>query len=698
MKNKRFILVVTTSLCLCLVAESQNSQPRTLLPGNIIDEMIGEASGERAMNHIYEMAAYIHDRPATEYSGYFFETQYVLGRLQEYGLEGAVVNKYPGGSTWDGIKATLWEVSPGKSKIADYGDLPAELASGSTNTDVTADLVWVGEGREEDIEKAGVEGKIVVTSGSMSLVHSLAVGKGALGVISYDSPRPLQVPLAIPITGIGGRRGGDANAKFGFFLPPREGIILRDRLRSKEKITVHAIVQTQNLDYDLEVPSCIIKGSDTNAGELIFSAHLFEGFVKMGANDDISGCAAILEIARMLNTMINEGRLERPRRTIRFIWVPEFSGTRPWVIENKELMKKTLCNINLDMVGLWLSKSQSFLCMHRTTFGNPHYINDVMENYYNFTGLGNRAGLAVSGRGGFVKRIVAPTGSDDPFYYAIDDHTGASDHEVFNDWGVQVPGIMMITWPDLFYHTSQDLADKCDPTELKRVCFIGAAAAYTIANADDNMALKIAVEVTGNASGRIGKQLNRAMDELSSAQREDFENQYKRTRGFIEAAVINEKATLTTTTELAANTAGFKPQISKLMSSIEGIGQSALLSFDAYAELKARTVGLAGITFKQTDLEVKAKTIIPKPTPLVTEKGYRGYMDLFAKLDPAVKEKFPVKQGEMDTQELGRLCNGNNTALDIKKMLDTQLKHGETDLQNIINYIYLLKEAGLVML
>jgi aminopeptidase-like protein len=113
----------------------------------------------------------------------------------------------------------------------------------------------------------------------------------------------------------------------------------------------------------------------------------------------------------MLNTMINEGRIERPKRTIRFIWAPEFSGTIPWVTENKELMKNTLCNINLDMVGLWLSKSQSFLCMQRTTYGNPHYINDVMENYFTFTGTGNRAALAISGREGFVKRIVSLTGS-----------------------------------------------------------------------------------------------------------------------------------------------------------------------------------------------------------------------------------------------------------------------------------------------
>jgi aminopeptidase YwaD len=698
MKIKRFAVVVAAVFLMVLTSSGQNSIPRTLLPGNIIDELIGEASGERAMNHIYEMAAYIHDRPASEYSGYFFETQYILDRMKEYGLEGAVVNKYPGGTTWDGVKGSVWEVSPGKSKIADYGDLPAVLASGSTNTDVTAELVWVGEGRQEDIDKAGVTGKIVVTSGSISMVHTLAVAKGALGVISYDSPRPLQVPLAIPISGIGGRRGGESTAKFGFFLPPREGILLRDRLMGREKISVHVVVQVQNLEYDMEVPSCIIRGSDPAAGEVVFSAHLYEGYVKMGANDDLSGCAAILEIARMLNTMINEGRIERPKRTIRFMWAPEFSGTGPWVTENKEIMKKTLCNINLDMVGLWLLKSQSFLCMHRTTYGNPHYINDVMENYYDFVGLGNRAGLAVSGRAGFVKRIVSPTGSDDPFYYAIDDHYGASDHEVFNDWGVQVPGIMMITWPDLYYHTSQDIADKCDPTELKRVCFIGAAAAYTIASADEAMASKIAGEVTGNASDRIGKQMERAIDEIGKAKKEDFELQYKRTRSFIEAAVINEKATLSTTAELVANAATYNPYLVKLTASIESSGKASLSAFDTYADMKAKSLGVTGITFKPTDLETKAKTIVPKMTSLVTEKGYRGYADAITKLDPKVRETYPLKGRGLDTQEFGRLCNGKNSALDIKKLLDTQARQGETDIQDVINYIYILKEAGLVTL
>jgi hypothetical protein len=697
---KKLSVLIPAMVFICFALEAQNSVPRTLLPSKTVYELIGEASGERAMNHIIEMGAYIHDRPASEYSGQYFETDYIFSKLKEYGMDGAVINKYPGGTTWDGVKATLWEVAPLVSKLADYAELPAVLASGSTNADVTAELVWIGEGRPDDIDKAGVQGKIAVTSGSISTVHNNAVTKGAVGVISYDSPRPLEAPLSIPITGIGSRRGGsEGNLKFGFFLPPREGIILRDRLLTGEKITVHAVVQTQNLVYDLEVPSCIIKGTDPGAGEVIFSAHLFEGLVKMGANDNLSGSAAILEIARMLNTMINDGRIDRPKRTIRFIWVPEFSGTAPWVNENRDLMKNTLCNINLDMVGLWLKKNNSFLCMHRTTYGNPHYINDVMENYFAFTGLGNRSGLAVSpGRSGYIRRIVAPTGSDDPFYYSIDDHYGASDHEVFNDWSVQVPGIMMITWPDLYYHTSQDIADKCDATQLKRVCFIGAAAAYTIAGADESRALEITGEAAGNGSARIGKQLQRAIDVLQTSGKDNFETIYKRTKGYIEAAIINEKATASSTAELAAGSVSFSPALGKILSSIDAIGKGAIQSFDALAEIKAKSLGFPGITFKPTDTEIKAKTLIPKPTTLITENGYRGYAQVLSKVDQSIRSKYPVTGRGMDTHELGRLCNGKNSAADIKKLLDTQMKNGEVELQDVINHIYILKEAGLITL
>ncbi len=698
MKKTGIFVLITVSILIFSPCSGQNSTLSTLIPENIIDEIIGEASGERAMQHIYALAAYNHDRLPEEYSGLFPETQYFYNKLMKYGVEDVIIDKYKGGSTWDGIRGEIWEVSPGRSKIADYGDLTAELAQGSTNTDITAQLVWIGEGKQTEIDAADIEGKIVVTSGTIAGVYNPAISKGAVGVISYESPHPLAAPLAVPFHNSNFRISGANSpslATFGFFLPPREGIVLRDRLLSREKITVHVIVEAQDRDYNLEVTSCAIRGTDPGAGEIILSAHLFDGWVKMGANDNLSGCASILEIARMFNRMIKEGRIERPIRTIRFIWGPEISGTGPWVREHMDIIKNTLCNINLDMVGLWLSKYQSLLYMHRTTYGNPHYINDVMQHYYDFTGLCTRVGLGPAGN---VKRIVSPTGSDDPFYYAIADHTGGSDHEVFNDWGVQVPGVMMLDWPDPYYHTSQDNADKCDPTQLKRVIVIGAWAVYTVAWADEAMAAKIAGEVAGNASGRIGKQVARAIDELAKAKKDDFETVYKKTKGYIEAASINEKTTLATTSELVTSSSSFNTLLGKLIASVEANSKADVAGFEAYADVKARSLGLSGISFKLSQLESKAITIVPKTTNLVMENSYLGYSEIIKNIDPGVKEKYPVKGRGMDVLEIGRLCNGKNTALDIKKMLDAQMQLGENDLQNVMNYIYVLREAGLVTL
>jgi len=694
MHNKIFFLTILIPLIVVCTASAQNSTYRSLLPEKVMDEIIGEASGETAMTHIIEMGAYNHNRPSGEYSGNFFETEYVVSKLHEYGLEDIVINRYPGGTYWDGISGELWEVSPGLSKLADYRDLTAMLASGSTDTDVEAELIWVGAGSEEEISKLDVEGKILLSSGAPRSVHNNAVINGALGIVSFNSPRPLEVNLAIPITGISGRGGSENNLTFGFFLPPREGHILRDRLISGEKIRVHATVRSQTLEYQLEVPECAIKGTDQDAGEIILSAHLFEGYVKQGANDNISGSAAILEVARMLKSMIDDGVIERPERTIRFIWVPEFSGTIPWVQEHREIMDKTLCNINLDMVGINLADSKSFLCLQRTTYGNAHYLNDVMENYYEYVGLTNREGLAISGRGGYLKRIVAPSGSDDPFYFRIDDHYGSSDHEVFNDPAVGVPGIMMITWPDLYYHTSQDRADKCDATQMKRVCVITAASAFTIASANNEMGLKIGAEVIGNAAERIGSQLRRAIDLLYNSYSDNFYVNYKRGYNYIKAAVMNEKTTVNSILEIGLTDPDeFKRRNT---SDLDDISEPVYRSYEWYAGQIASGRGLKKPAYVLIKEENDAAKMTPYITAKLAEAGYGAGRSIMREAGE-LTEKYPV-ESRIDINEILRLCDGNNNVLEIKILLDGQMKTGETQLSDIVNTVKILDELGYVNL
>jgi aminopeptidase YwaD len=716
--SKRLLTLMAGIILLAAVISAQYTPWLywTFLPKAQMDEIVGEASGESAWNTVAEINAFNRERFGEEFSGNFLETQVVVRKLRAYGLAGVDIVAYPGGPAWVAVKGELWETKPGRQKLASMRDMLPMLASGSSTADVTAELAWAGRGTAKEIADAKVEGKIAVTEGSLMMAYGAASAQGALGVVSISMSRPYFDPLQMPWGGImprrrpGGAAPGQAGqpgqaaapapqpATFAFQLPAREGDILKRRLLASERITVRAQVESKTETADLENVVCHIPGTDPAAGEVILSAHLFEGLQKQGANDNISGSACILEVARVLNALVGEGRIPRPKRTIRFIWGPEFSGIGLWVKDHRALMDKTLCNINMDMVGEGLSKNQAFFCLMRTTYGNPHYINDVMENYYRYVGEGSRERIQNRSTAAVVPvRIVAPSGADEPFAYSIETHYGASDHEVFNDWGVGVPGVMMIAWPDKWYHTSGDTADKADPTQLKRAAIIGAAGAYTVAGADAAAAVRIAGEVASNAARRIGHQLAVAMETLNRAAAESVDEDYRYARGTIEAAVMNEKDTLETVLELAPGDPRLAPQVAKLAKAVDGVGASGLAALDAQCAAVAQALGVKPAPYALTELEKKASRIVPRPTAKVRAEGYREYQKYITAVPAAEKAKFPVVGKGLvlaNAAELQLLVNGRHSALDIKKMLDAQSERRST-LQAVLNQLEILKLAGL---
>lgn len=701
MLKRTFFCLIAALFALSFAASTAEAQYTpwhywTLLEPAVMDEIIGEASGEAAYNSIMETGGYNRNRLADEYGeGTFYEAQYIYGKLLEYGLPGADLVRLPGGEVWDGIKGELWEVTPIRQKLASYNDMTAMLANGSQNADVTAPLIWVGRGTDEELDRLDVAGKIVVTEGSIGSVHGAACGeRGALGVVSIANNRPNFDPLQIPWSGIRGRGSSGGETRFGFFIPPREAEVLKRRLLAGEEITVHAQVESTTRPYELQDLVAHIPGTDPNAGEIIISAHLFEGYVKQGANDNKSGSAAILEVARVLQTLIDEGRIPRPKRTIRFLWGPEYSGTGPWVREHGELMEKTHANINMDMVGEWLTLNKAYMRLMRTTYGQPHFINDVMENYYRYVGQANNE--RIQNRSGFYKvprRIVAPTGADEPFYYSIETHYGASDHMVFNDWGVQVPGVMMIVWPDQWYHTSGDRVDKADPTQLKRVAVIGAAAAYTVASADDDMAIRLAGEIVSNGTSRLGHQFIVAQGFLNDATSENFADQYELARAHVSGTIMAEQETVESVLELAEDKGRVGDYVEEMKATVGAIGKAHLQALETHMEAAAGRLGIRPVPRRQTDLEREASRIVPRQTALVKRDGYGGTRAHIQAVPAEVRSRYP-SQG-VNTSELQHLIDGRHSALDIKVMLDAQ-SQTLTDLQAVLNHLEVLKAAGLV--
>jgi aminopeptidase YwaD len=660
----------------------------TLLPTKQIDEITGASSGDLAMHHINELAGYNRPRTDSEFSSYPDESKYVMQVLEQYGLDNFKIENFGKTNTWRGVEGSLWEVSPGISKIADFKDLPPMLAEGSVTSDVTAQLIWAGEGQPSFFESnaALVKGKIVFTSGSLGAVHSRAMRAGALGTISFNSPRPLVDPLQIPNSGI---RGG-----FGFLLPPREGQYLRDRLLRRENISVRAKVISKSEQLDLHVPQCVIQGTDTTSAEIIFTAHLYEGYVKMGANDNASGAAVLLEVAHILDKLIKEGKLEKPKRNIRFLWVPEFSGTIPWVNAHLEIVKNALCDINLDMVGLRLRDSKSFMYLHRSGFSNTGVVNDVMESYYRYVGETNVTGITDElGRRDFSRRIISPTGSDDPFYYKISSLHGSSDNAVFNDWSIGVPGVKMITWPDDFYHTSEDSPEKCDPTQLRRIIFIAAAASYTMASAGDEMAVRILAEMYSGANTRLGIQMGKASDMIWNASAETMKSAYKRSVYNIEGVILGEKAAIDKV-RMISDALEVLSMINNRKEKLDDLLQIQVAALKDLMNARSKELSISPSSLTMDDAEKLAAKIVPVPTEKVKTMKYGGYNE-FIRAVPAEFRTSNIYSGIVNTSEAAGLADGKRNLLQIKKMVDAQFER-ESPLKDIVNYYNVLKEAGLM--
>ena len=86
------------------------------------------------------------------------------------------------------------------------------------------------------------------------------------------------------------------------------------RLARGEKIRLHATVRAGKHAGSYDVATATIPGADPNLRdeEIAFSCHL-DHHQRPGANNDnASGSVAILEVARAINKLINEGKLARP--------------------------------------------------------------------------------------------------------------------------------------------------------------------------------------------------------------------------------------------------------------------------------------------------------------------------------------------------------------------------------------------------
>jgi hypothetical protein len=207
----------------------------------------------------------------------------------------------------------------------------------------------------------------------------------------------------------------------------------------------------------------LIPGEDKSK-EVWLAAHVCHPHP--GANDNASGSAALMEILRTLSQLFKEEKIPKPEYSIRFLWIPEWSGTIQFIHNHADFLKRCKAMINLDMIGADPTKSGSVLNLYRTPFSLPSTLNNVVRYWL------QREAKRKDDR--LEDGIVAPL----PFDYL--QYSAGSDHFMLTDSTVGIPAVMLNQSPDRFYHTSTDTVDKLDTRQMAYSSRIGALSTLSL--------------------------------------------------------------------------------------------------------------------------------------------------------------------------------------------------------------------------
>jgi hypothetical protein len=477
---------------LLVVASGTSAEPPPLLKTADAQAIAALVSGGAAKQTVQELSLN-HRMRGSE--GYRRAAELIRSRLEEYGLAEASIIALPADGTifygtqrsrpaWNGEFAELWEQRQESGRwidaerIASWEDQPITLAQDSVNGSANTSLIDVGTGTSDrDYAGKDVRGKLVMTSSQPEDVAKLAITKyGAAGIVSWAQNQKQAWWGEDESLIRWGHLDTWKDPTFAFMVSPARAHSWQERLAKGETVRLRAIVKAGRSPGQYLIPTAVIPGRDRTR-EIVYSCHL--DHPSPGANDNASGCAGILEVARSLNRLVKEGRLPRPERTLRFIWPCEVECTISLLNARPEFAERTLATIHLDMIGGRTETTMGILRVEGSPPSSPSFVDDVA---FALTRWVNRQtfGFADSGSGDWP--LVDPDGGKEALQAKVGGFSEGSDHEVWAEGSWRTPIIYVSDWPDRYIHTNRDVPENLDATKMKRAIFIAAASGWYLAN------------------------------------------------------------------------------------------------------------------------------------------------------------------------------------------------------------------------
>ena len=283
--------------------------------------------------------------------------QYYEKCMKEYGLE-TTIHKTMGYMNLPG-KPVVNLLTPVEEPLR----CKANAQCGSTPVGgVTAELIFVGPGGENDYDGIDAAGKIILTELSYEPPRSekmrLGMLHGAVGMIImnwgpddsdylgngtaksvWGNPTPETIHMmddSLPV----------------FSISRKEGVRLRDLLQKGETIKVFMDYQTERTWMPLYLPSGIVHAEHNQSGDYVLVAGHMDSW-EVGASDNAAGNATALELARVL-----QNNADKLTRDVRFVfWQGHEAGQMEgstWYCDHfwDDLNSHCVMYMNIDGIGL----------------------------------------------------------------------------------------------------------------------------------------------------------------------------------------------------------------------------------------------------------------------------------------------------------------------------------------------------------
>ena len=705
-------LLVSTLVLAALVSTGAQQLPRTPLAQETLDLFANEISGQMAFNNLVKLAGAPWLRDPAEFGGTFYEAQTLYDLVRGYGIDTVRLERHASPRTYDyPHEGELWVVEPEKRLMARLGADAALVGGGSRTADLTGELVYlppIGDEQAKQMIAAGPQDRY---TGRFALMWSHVRGDaaraldaaGIVGVVAFNSRDRYFDPNQVVYSS--GGYADTTHVKLALNVSWRQWSELFEDLERGQKVVVRGRARVEQHQDRFDTVFAWIPGTEPDAKGIVFTGHLFEGYVKRGANDDMGGPTIQLEILRALSKLIAEGQLPRPRRSIYFIWPNEISGTYEFIKQTPGFADKLSININMDMSSEALRENNAWFTLSECPNHLPCYLDGRSKSLFTYVWRTNDVVYlpdAPRGRPGgqyFPRPLMEKNGSTDAFRFFIHRATGGSDHLCFNNPSVAVPGVEYFVWPDQWYHADTDTPDKADPTQMKRVAFIGAAAAWTAASLTDQVLPDLVEAVSAFGYGRVAeRELPQALAIVEAADAGALAAATTKALDLVDFAMDREAGALRSIEDVSSGSPAARAVVDNRVRQWElyraGLGAQVV----GYAKVKADALGVSAPSGQTADPAAKEyEAVVPAIHPdirgrefsLNTWERYTQYM----KEHPDALKALGLTPPQ--AQAILNWVNGRRSVALIRRNVSAE-RGEDVPMAAVAGYLELLKTVGWV--